>query len=74
MCNYVDLSNPPAPVRAALETIALRRLSIGTLQVQKSDRLDFHDVGVANLLVALHEAYLLGAASVPTFDTSPAPV
>ena len=43
-----------------LERVALTNLDIPTLELRGSDRLDFHDCGVANIKQALNEAYNLG--------------
>jgi hypothetical protein len=43
-----------------LTQIARRYLRIPTLEQRGSDRLDFHDVGVAGLQDALEQAYLAG--------------
>ncbi|MFZ3017293.1 MAG: hypothetical protein WA056_02400 [Gallionella sp.] len=47
---------------ALLASIAQKHLRIETLEVQNSDRLDFHDVGVASLKEALHAAFDAGVA------------
>lgn len=56
-------SSPEAAVFVALQAIALRCLRIPTLVDRRSDRLDFHEVGVGCLTDALYEAYLLGVRS-----------
>lgn len=43
-----------------LALIAKNHLGIETLEVRHSDRLDFHDVGVASLKEALHAAFMFG--------------
>jgi len=43
-----------------LSQIAKHYLGIKTLEVRNSDRLDFHDVGVASLKDALEAAYRAG--------------
>lgn len=43
-----------------LENIARSILDIDTLTEQNSDRLDFHEVGVTLLKLALQEAYQAG--------------
>lgn len=48
---------------AELTTIAHTTCGVGTLHTRGSDRLDFHDVGVANLRAALLAAYELGRRS-----------
>lgn len=50
----------PDPVDAALEQIAREELGIETLAERGSDRLDFHDIGVAGLRAALWRAYEMG--------------
>lgn len=58
-----DMPEPapePVPVAAALEQIAREELGIETLAERRSDRLDFHDVGVAGLRRALRRAYEMG--------------
>ncbi|WP_413895887.1 DUF6900 domain-containing protein [Rhodoferax sp.] len=56
-------SSPAAAVFVELQAIALRCLQIPTLADRRSDRLDFHEVGVGCLTDALYEAYLLGVRS-----------
>lgn len=51
-----------------LTLIAQKHLDIDTLETQKSDRLDFHDVAVWRLRDALEAAFKAGAelgASIP---------
>ena len=43
-----------------MESIAKEFLGIETLQTQKSDSLDFHEVSVWGLKAALEEAYRAG--------------
>lgn len=43
-----------------LEKIAKDECNVETLQTRFSDSLDFHDIGVASLLSALHTAYYAG--------------
>jgi hypothetical protein len=43
-----------------ISQIAQKHLGIETLQVRHSDRLDFHDCGVANLQAALKAAFDAG--------------
>jgi len=43
-----------------LTLIAKNKLGIETLETRNSDRLDFHDVGVASLKEALHAAFMAG--------------
>ena len=43
-----------------LTQIAQQHLGIETLETRKSDRLDFHEVAVWNLKVALEAAYRAG--------------
>ena len=47
---------------AALEKIARNVLRIPTLRERHSDRLDFHDLGVGRLRLALRAAYEAGRA------------
>ena len=47
-------------VDQVLEHIAQTKLDIPTLRTRKSDGLDFHDLGVAAIKLALHRAYLAG--------------
>lgn len=56
-------SSPAATVFVELQAIALRCLRIPTLVDRRSDRLDFHEVGVRCLTDALYEVYLLGCRS-----------
>ena len=44
----------------ALEQIAQKHLGIEILQTQKSDRLDFHDLGVWSIEAALKAAFEAG--------------
>lgn len=50
--------------------IALEQLFIETLETQNSDRLDFHDCGVAGIKKSLELAYAAGKASagLPSAD------
>lgn len=43
-----------------IEQIAQKHLGIETLQTQKSDRLDFHDLAVWNIETALKAAFEAG--------------
>ncbi len=56
-------------VELELEQIAGRKLGITNLETRNSDRLDFHEVGVASIKAALLEAYELGRSSVYTKPT-----
>jgi hypothetical protein len=57
------------PIKAAqalsdqLEAIARKHLWIETLETRHSDRLDFHEVGVASLKNALQAAFEAGQKS-----------
>jgi len=46
-----------------LASIARKHLSIETLETRKSDSLDFHDVSVWGVKVALEAAYTAGIAA-----------
>lgn len=46
--------------KAELANIAQTELDIETLETRNSDRLDFHEVGVARLKAALEAAFLAG--------------
>lgn len=48
---------------AELAAIAAKHLGIKTLETQKSDSLDFHDVSVWGIEAALKAAFELGAES-----------
>ena len=50
----------PIPRDEVLEMIANQHLQIRTLETRNSDRLDFHEVGVAGLKDALNAAYEAG--------------
>ena len=50
----------PDQLTALLEKIAREELGIETLEERRSDRLDFHEVGVVKLRKALERAYRLG--------------
>ena len=52
-------------VDAELASIARRTLRIPTLEARNSDRLDFHEVSVWELLTALRLAYRAGQSSEP---------
>lgn len=43
-----------------IDAIALRELSIPTLESRGMDRLDFYNLGVLSIAEALQEAYRLG--------------
>jgi hypothetical protein len=47
-------------IRTVLSDIARKEMGIDTLETQRSDRLDFHDVAVWTVLNALEAAYLQG--------------
>ena len=49
-----------AKAEKAVEQIAKQVLGIETLEAQKLDRLDFHDVAVWNVKEALEAAYRAG--------------
>jgi hypothetical protein len=51
-------------VDALLEKIAKDVLHVATLQTRGSDQLDFHDLGVGSIRLALRAAYEAGKASV----------
>jgi hypothetical protein len=53
----------PTPDEQVLAEIAAQHLGVRSLQPQGSDRLDFHDIHVANIRAALIGAYQAGAAS-----------
>jgi|MudIll2142460700_1097286.scaffolds.fasta_scaffold00029_18 hypothetical protein len=57
---YQPMPSIPAALQKKFEAIAKLRLGIDTLREQKSDRLDFHDVGVLSVTHALYDAYQLG--------------
>lgn len=52
-----------ANVDAALEKIARNVLRVPTLRDRHSDRLDFHDLGIGRLRLALRAAYEAGRAA-----------
>ncbi len=49
--------------QTTLEQIARRRLGMDSLETRRSDRLDFHEVAVWNILAALQEAFEAGKAA-----------
>ena len=49
----------------AVSTVALKVLGIRTLELQNSDRLDFHDLSVETIRLALNAAYEAGLAQNP---------
>jgi len=49
------------PSRTILEAIARQQLGIPTLEIRRSDRLDFHDVSVWNVEAALKAAFDAGS-------------
>ena len=56
-----------------LSAIAREELGIQTLETRRSDRLDFHDLGVSSIRAALARAYEAGrSASGPTRCVCPA--
>lgn len=57
-------TNVLGPGRNSLTQIARRHLGIETLEVRNSDRLDFHEVGVAGVSQALDAAYIAGQAEL----------
>ena len=48
------------PIDRVLEDIAKEHLRVPTLETRKSDSLDFHDLAVWQLSVALNAAYQAG--------------
>jgi hypothetical protein len=50
----------PMTTQKTLEEIARRRLGMDSLETRKSDRLDFHEVAVWNIVAALQDAYEAG--------------
>jgi hypothetical protein len=52
-----------AQTQKTLATIAQKVLGIETLDTQKSDRLDFHEIAVWNVKEALEAAYRAGQES-----------
>lgn len=73
--------NPPLDLDPTLNAVAQDLLGINTLSVQRSDSLDFHDVGVGSLRLALEAALRLGYAAaqagrvlpphLPSYDDAP---
>jgi len=58
------IAHPAPQSKAEIFTrIAQTHLNIDTLEERKSDRLDFHDVGVLNIKAALEAAFEAGKAS-----------
>ncbi len=55
--------SPPIDPTPLLETVARVSLRIRTLEVQNSDRLDFHELHVSSIANALRAAYDLGRSS-----------
>jgi hypothetical protein len=53
-----------------IEKIALDHLFIETLEIQHSDRLDFHDVSVWAIKSALEAAYAAGALAAQNKSTT----
>jgi hypothetical protein len=51
------------PIDKGLEGIAKQHLKLSTLETQKSDALDFHDLAVWQLRAALEAAYQAGLAA-----------
>jgi hypothetical protein len=47
-----------------LEQIAREKLGLGTLETQRSDSLDFHELAVWQLRAALEAAFAAGLAAV----------
>lgn len=48
--------------QTTLVQIARRRLGMDSLETRRSDRLDFHEVAVWNILAALQDAFEAGKA------------
>ena len=61
----------PKKIQAQLETIARDHLFIQTLEIQMSDRLDFHEVSVWMLKSALEAAYEAGRAAAMSDTAAP---
>jgi hypothetical protein len=57
---YRGVRHIPAGVDKVIAGIAERRLNVPTLLVRGGDSVDFHEVGVTSLRMALAEAYLAG--------------
>lgn len=55
--------NMNAQTQKTLAALAKKILGIATLETQKSDRLDFHDVAVWSIKEALEAAYRAGQES-----------
>jgi hypothetical protein len=56
--------------RTPIDEIALQHLGIETLEEQRSDSLDFHEVPVWDLRAALAAAFDAGRASVTSGSSS----
>jgi len=54
---------PTQPTTATLEQIAREKLGIATLETQRSDSIDFHEVAVWQLRAALEAAFEAGKAT-----------
>lgn len=61
------MSNAASP--AVIERIAKDILGLETLEERRSDRLDFHELGVGQLREALQAAYRAGIASQSSAKT-----
>ncbi len=59
-----DVDGPRRASEPDIARIAKEHLGIETLETRNRDRLDFHDLAVANIKKALKEAYEAGQRSV----------
>lgn len=62
-CAVMSATTTDPRVQALFEKLAEKHLGIETLQVRNSDRLDFHDVGVASLASLMAEVFEAGMAA-----------
>jgi len=57
-------NDDPAAIEARLTQIAQQVLKVTTLEYRHSDRLDFHEVSVGQIKLALRAAYEAGRQSM----------
>jgi hypothetical protein len=64
MTNSQTRKDDPAAIDARLAQIAAQVLKVPTLEYRNSDSLDFHEVSVGQIKLALRAAYEAGRQSV----------
>ena len=64
MTNSQTRNDDPAAIDARLTQIAMQVLKVPTLAYRNSDALDFHELGVGQIKLALRAAYEAGRESM----------